>query len=159
MLRSRDIQLFRKRLSENVHATIPKGIVVCFEITVLHRNFERMAWETMDYVSQCESEAAKVGLTATVSETVYWSYPILPFGIVVCTFFLTTFLEIAVYKTWTPGPWTSLWTQSLLDYPCCFFVQVITWFLVQFGINKHWIIFMKKLWDSIKISLIGSQHA
>ena len=25
-----------------------------------------------------------------------WSYPILPFGIAACTFFLTTFLEIAV---------------------------------------------------------------
>ena len=39
----------------------------------------------------------KVGSTATVSVTVYWSYPTLPFGIVECTFFPTTFLEIAVY--------------------------------------------------------------
>ena len=31
----------------------PKGIVVGFEITVLHRNFERMAREAMDYVSEC----------------------------------------------------------------------------------------------------------
>ena len=30
------------------------------------------------------------------SGTVYWSYPIFSFGIVVCTFFPTTFLEIAV---------------------------------------------------------------
>ena len=29
-------------------------------------------------------------------ETVYWSYPIFPFGIVTSTFFPTTFLEIAV---------------------------------------------------------------
>ena len=29
----------------------------------------------------------KVGSTATVSGTVYCSYPILPFGIVACTFF------------------------------------------------------------------------
>ena len=28
---------------------------------------------------------------------VYWSHPILPFGIVVCTVFATTFLKIAVY--------------------------------------------------------------
>ena len=42
-----------KRLSEKVHATIPKGIVDGFEITVLHRNFERMAGEAMDYVSEC----------------------------------------------------------------------------------------------------------
>ena len=47
------IQLFRKRLSEKVHATIPRGIVGGFEITVLHRNFERMAREAMDYVSEC----------------------------------------------------------------------------------------------------------
>ena len=56
-----------------------------------------MAWEAIDYISECLSEAAKVGSTASVSETVYWSYPILPFGIVVCTFFPTAFLEIVVY--------------------------------------------------------------
>ena len=33
-----------------------------------------------------------------MSGTVYWSYPILPFGIVACTVFPTTFLEIVVYK-------------------------------------------------------------
>ena len=32
------IQLFRERLSEKVHATIPKGIVGGFEFTVLQRN-------------------------------------------------------------------------------------------------------------------------
>ena len=48
----RCLQLFRKRLSEKVHATIPKGIVGGFEITVLLRNFERMAREAMDYVSE-----------------------------------------------------------------------------------------------------------
>ena len=48
-----DIQLFRKKLSEKVHATISKGFVGGFEITVLHRNFERMAREAMDYVSEC----------------------------------------------------------------------------------------------------------
>ena len=34
--------------------------------------------------------------------TVYWTYPILPFGMVACSFFPTTFLEIAVYTqiTW-----------------------------------------------------------
>ena len=31
-------------------------------------------------------------------EQVYWSYPILPFGIVACTVFATTFPEIAVYE-------------------------------------------------------------
>ncbi|CAH3196326.1 unnamed protein product [Porites evermanni] len=42
-------------------------------------------------------KATKVDSTATVSGTVYCSYPLLPFGIVTCTFFPTTFLEIAVY--------------------------------------------------------------
>ena len=32
-----------------------------------------------------------------MSGTVYWLYPILPFGIVACTMFPITFLEIAVY--------------------------------------------------------------
>ena len=32
-----DIQLFRERLSEKVHPTIPKGIVGGFEFTVLQR--------------------------------------------------------------------------------------------------------------------------
>ena len=32
-----NIQLFRERLSEKVHATIPKGIVGDFEVTVLQR--------------------------------------------------------------------------------------------------------------------------
>ena len=34
------IQLFRERLSEKVHATIPKGIVDGFEFTVLQRNLK-----------------------------------------------------------------------------------------------------------------------
>ena len=45
-----------------------------------------------------QKKATKVGSTATVSETVYRSYPILPFRIVACTFSPTTFLEIAVHK-------------------------------------------------------------
>ena len=54
----------------------------------------------------------------------YWSYPILPFGVVACTFFPTTFLEIAVYddefsilvlnlnkifKNSTPGKVACIW--------------------------------------------------
>ena len=35
------IQLFRERLSEKVHATIPKGIVGGFEFTVLQRKLEK----------------------------------------------------------------------------------------------------------------------
>ena len=39
------------------------------------------------YVWSTKGEARKVFSTATVSGTVYWSYLILPFGIVACTFF------------------------------------------------------------------------
>ena len=34
------LQLFRERLSEKVHATIPKGIVSGFEITVFQRSLK-----------------------------------------------------------------------------------------------------------------------
>ena len=35
------IQLFRERLSEKMHATIPKGIVGDFECTFLQRNLKK----------------------------------------------------------------------------------------------------------------------
>ena len=38
--RNEDIQLFRERLSEKVHATIPKGIVGGFVCPVLQRNLK-----------------------------------------------------------------------------------------------------------------------
>ena len=48
------IQLFRERLSENVHATIPIVIVGGFEFTVFQ--FERMARETMNVCLQVLKE-------------------------------------------------------------------------------------------------------
>ena len=39
-IKSYKIQLFRERLSEKVHATIPKGIVGDFEFTVFQRNLK-----------------------------------------------------------------------------------------------------------------------
>ena len=55
------------------------------------------------------------------SRTMYWSYPILSFGIDVCTFLPTTFLEIAVWFK-TPAcrrqpagffqPWPRSWTRD-----------------------------------------------
>ena len=55
-----------------------------------------MARETIDFVCDCYRKATKVISAAAVSGTVYWSYLILPFGIVAFTCFPTTFLEIAV---------------------------------------------------------------
>ena len=46
--------------------------------------------------ASAKEKQQKVGSTATASGTVYRSYHILPFGIVACTFFPTTLLEIAV---------------------------------------------------------------
>ena len=74
------------------------------------KKFARMAREAMDLCLQVLTASNNsrfdtraiigsimaLGSTATVSGTWYWSYPTSPFGIVVCTFFPTTFLEIAV---------------------------------------------------------------
>ena len=74
--------------------TILIGIVGWFELTVFHRNLKERHERPWTYVCECLRKAAHVGLTVTVSGTVYWSYPILPFGIVVSTHFPITFLEI-----------------------------------------------------------------
>ena len=55
------------------------------------KKFERRAREAMYICLRLLKESNKLG-------RVYWSYPILPSGIVACTFFATTFLEIAVYQ-------------------------------------------------------------
>ena len=104
------IQIFRERLSGKVHATTPKGIVAGFEFAVLQTNLKEWHDSPWTHVCECWRKATKVGSTATVwwnntnnkcccccYGTVYWPYPILPFGIVKCTFLPTTFLEIAVY--------------------------------------------------------------
>ena len=49
---SSDIQLFRERLSEKVHATIPKGIVGGFEYTILQRNLKE--WHERPWTYVCE---------------------------------------------------------------------------------------------------------
>ena len=43
-----NIQLFRERLSEKVHATIPKGIVGGFEFSILRRNLKELARKAME---------------------------------------------------------------------------------------------------------------
>ena len=88
---------------------IPIGIVGWFELTVLHRNLKEWHERPSTYVCECLNKAANVGLTVTVSGTVYWSYPILPFGIVVCTLFPTTFLEITVNAGLSWPYWKGDW--------------------------------------------------
>ena len=53
------IQLFRERLSEKVHATIPKGIMGAFEFTVLQRNLKELARKAMKMCSRVLTESNK----------------------------------------------------------------------------------------------------
>ena len=66
-----NIQLFRERLSEKVHVTIPKGVVGGFEFTVLRKNLKEWQERPCRMFANAIGKAAKVVLTATVSETVY----------------------------------------------------------------------------------------
>ena len=52
-------QLFRERLSEKVHKTIPKGIAGDFEFTIFSMKFERMAQKAMDIHLQVLKERNK----------------------------------------------------------------------------------------------------
>ena len=53
------LQLFRERLSEKVHATIPKGIVGGFEFTVLQRNLKELARKAMEMCLRVLTESDK----------------------------------------------------------------------------------------------------
>ena len=71
---------------------------------------ERIAGEAMDICLRVQKKATKIGSTAIVSGIVYWAYPILPLGIVLCTFFPTNFLAIAVY---TSTYYTVVWFADI----------------------------------------------
>ena len=73
------IQLFRERWSEKVYATIRKGAVGGFEFIALQRNLKE--WH----------ERPRKATRVSVRNSVRRSYPILPFGIVACTFFRQLF--------------------------------------------------------------------
>ena len=51
------------------------------------KKYERMAREAMDMSLRVLKESNKRRFDSTMSWTVYWSYPILPFGVVVANFF------------------------------------------------------------------------
>ena len=91
------IQLFRETLSGKVHATILKGIVGGFEFSFFHRNLKELTGKAMEMCLRVLEESNKSRFDSYSHQEQCWSYPILPFGIVECTFFTTTFLEIAVY--------------------------------------------------------------
>ena len=53
------IQLFRERLSEKVHATIPKGIVGGFKFTVLQRNLIELVRKAVEMCLRVLKESNK----------------------------------------------------------------------------------------------------
>ena len=53
------IQLFRERLSEKVHATIPKGIVGVFKFTVLQRNLKELVRKAVEMCLRVLKESNK----------------------------------------------------------------------------------------------------
>ena len=71
-------------------------LVVTTEFTVLQRNLKEWHERPWRYVLRVLKERKKVGSTATVSRTVYSSYPMLPFGTVSCD--NPSRLEITVYS-------------------------------------------------------------
>ena len=87
------IQLFRERLSEKGHATIPKGIVGGFVCPVLQRNLK----EWHDICSKCKWKATRVGSTATVVRNSVLIISLNTFWGCRVHIFPTTVLEIAVY--------------------------------------------------------------
>ena len=131
-----EIQLFKERLSEKVHATIQKGIVGGFESTVLQRNLQEWHERPWTYVCDCKKKASKVSSTATVSGTVYWSYPMLPFGIVACTFFRQPFSKKLYTTQLTDTPLFCLFqytniillSSRWLDFSYCLEIIFNLWF-------------------------------
>ena len=86
-----DNEMFGLKMREDIiYSYFEKGCWI--KCTRQPRNVSWWSW-----VHCFSTKVTKVGSTATVSGTGYWSYPILSFGIVACTFFPTTFLEIAVW--------------------------------------------------------------
>ena len=73
-----------------------KGIVDGFESTVLQTNL-RMEQEAMDVCLLLLKENNKSRFDSFSVRNSVFIIPILPFGIVACTFFPTTFLKIAVW--------------------------------------------------------------
>ena len=93
-----DIQLFRKRLSEKVLATIPKGILVGFECTVLQRNLKELARKSIKMCSRVLTESNKSRFDSySRQEQCIDHIPYYLTGLSRAHFFPTTFLEIAVY--------------------------------------------------------------
>ena len=99
----------------------------------------------MEICLRVHRKAAKVGSTATVSGTVYWSYPILPFGIIACTFFPTIYLKIAVYYMSTC---TGDWFGTVYPNVCNVYL---------FSSNRSWFFHWKRIliWTCFTLATRG----
>ena len=94
------IQLFRERLSEKVHATIPKGIVGGFGFTVLQRNLKELTRKAMKMCLRVLTESNKSRSDSySRQEQCIDRIPYYLSGLSRAHFFATTILEIAVCKS------------------------------------------------------------
>ena len=92
------IQLFRERLSEKVHMTIPKGIVDGFEFSVLQRNVKKLAQKAMEMCLQVLKESNKSTFDSYSRQEQCIDHKIIPYylsGLSCTHFFRQTFLEMA----------------------------------------------------------------
>ena len=80
-------------LSGKVHATILKGIVGGFEFSFFQRNLKELARNAMEMCLRVLKESNKSRIDSYSRQEQCIDH------IVACTFFPTTFLEIAVYVT------------------------------------------------------------
>ena len=93
------IQLFRERLSEKMHVTIPKGIVGGFKFLVLQRKLKELARKAMKMCLRVLTESNKSRFDSySRQEQCIDHIPYYLSGLSRAHFFPTTFLEIAVYK-------------------------------------------------------------
>ena len=96
--RTTDIQLFRERLSEKVHATIPKGIVGSFELSLLQRNLKEWHEMPMDVCfanAKGKQQYRRFDSFGVRNSVLIISH--ITFRYCRVHIFQTTFLEIAVY--------------------------------------------------------------
>ena len=94
-----DYQLFRERLSEKVHATIPKGIVGGFEFSVFQRNLKELERKAMGMCLRVLKESNKSRFNSySRQEQSIDHNPCYLSGLSRAHFFTTIFLEIAVSR-------------------------------------------------------------
>ena len=93
-----EIQLFlRERLSEKMHATIPKVIVGGFEFSLFQRNLKELAGKAMEMCLRVLKESNKSRFDSySRQEQSIDHIPCYLSGLSRAHFFSTTFLEIAV---------------------------------------------------------------